>query len=285
EEFAVTLNGAAAEKSELKDGAYTVYFALEVLEREIASADVKVSDYDLDLDADGVKVTTDTAGIKLDGFGLCVDTDGTAADGKITHNVQYYLKAIVSAEAGYYYGEEFAVTLNGAAAEKSELKDGAYTVYFKLAVLERDTVVVGGKITNYLDFTKTITVELYKAGSETPAYTTTAVGENALYSFGAVEPGEYILKVSKDDHVTREYAVTADSTDITLDLKIHLRGDINGDGRVNTTDVGLANAHAKKTNLLTDYRFACADVSGDGRVNTTDVGRINAHAKKTNPLW
>ena len=61
--------------------------------------------------------------------------------------------------------------------------------------------------------------------------------------------------------------VTA-ATDIILDLKIHLIGDITGDGRVNTTDVARANAHAKKTTLLTDYEFECADVNNDGKINT-----------------
>lgn len=250
----------------------------------VGSVDLTLSDYDLDLDASGIKVTTGTAGIKLDSFGLCTDDAGTAADGKITHNVQYYLKAVLSTEEGYYFGEA-NITLDGVAAAKSELSDGVYTVYFKLDILERSTVVVGGTIKSYLDFTEIITVELYRAGSDTPAYTTTTGGQDAIYSFGAVEPGEYILKVSKADHVTREYAVTADSTDITLDLKIHLCGDINGDGRVNTADVGRANAHAKRVNPLEGYEFACADVNNDGRVNTADVGRMNAHAKRVNPLW
>ena len=64
-----------------------------------------------------------------------------------------------------------------------------------------------------------------------------------------------------------------------------LKGDINGDGRVNTSDVGKANSHAKGTSTLTGYDFACADVNGDGRVNTSDVGKINSHAKGTNKLW
>ena len=73
---------------------------------------------------------------------------------------------------------------------------------------------------------------------------------------------------------------------VTLEVKLHLIGDINGDGKVNVTDVGLANAHAKKTKLLTDnYKYECADVNNDGNVNITDVGKINAHAKKTKMLW
>ena len=82
-----------------------------------------------------------------------------------------------------------------------------------------------------------------------------------------------------------EYTVTVGAENVTQDVKIHLKGDINGDGRVNTSDVGKANSHAKGTSTLTGYDFACADVNGDGKVNTSDVGKINSHAKGTNKLW
>ena len=142
---------------------------------------------------------------------------------------------------------------------------------------------VSGSVVSFNDATDTITVSLWKGNSK--VYETTAKGNSASYSISGVSAGSYTMKVSKSDHVTREYTVTVGSSNVTLDVKIHLKGDINGDGKVNTTDVGRANAHAKKTSLLTDYALACADVSGDGRVNTTDVGRMNAHAKKTNLLW
>ena len=118
-----------------------------------------------------------------------------------------------------------------------------------------------------------------------PAYETSVKGNTVDYSFAGVAAGTYTMKVSKNNHVTREYELTVGTDNVTLDVKIHLKGDINGDGRVNTTDVGRANAHAKKTNLLSGYELACADVSGDSKVNTTDVGRMNAHAKKTNLMW
>ena len=62
-------------------------------------------------------------------------------------------------------------------------------------------------------------------------------------------------------------------------------GDVNGDGRINTSDVGKANMHAKNKKLLTGYEFACADINGDGRINTSDVGKINMHAKNKKRLW
>ena len=107
----------------------------------------------------------------------------------------------------------------------------------------------------------------------------------AVYDIPEVSPGTYTMKVMKNNHVTREYTVTVGAENVTQDVKIHLKGDINGDGKVNTSDVGKANSHAKGTSTLTGYDFACADVNGDGKVNTSDVGKINSHAKGTNKLW
>ena len=93
------------------------------------------------------------------------------------------------------------------------------------------------------------------------------------------------MKVSKENHATREYTITVGTESMTQNVKIHLKGDVNGDGKVNTSDVGKINAHAKGTSSIADYQFACADVNGDGKVNTSDVGKINAHARGKSLLW
>ena len=105
------------------------------------------------------------------------------------------------------------------------------------------------------------------------------------YSFSSVSPGNYTIEVSKLNHATRTYEITVEREDVSNALKIHLKGDINGDGRVNVSDVGKANAHAKKTRYLEGYEFTCADINGDNRINISDVGKMNAHAKKTVLLW
>lgn len=107
----------------------------------------------------------------------------------------------------------------------------------------------------------------------------------AVYDIPEVAPGTYTMKVMKNNHVTREYTVTVGAENVTQDVEIHLLGDINGDGKVNTSDVSKANSHTKKVTTLTGYEFACADVNGDGKVNTSDVSKMNAHVKKTSLLW
>lgn len=139
---------------------------------------------------------------------------------------------------------------------------------------------VSGSITSFGD-TAAVTVRLLESEKELNNIQTT----NGTYSFGSVSPGNYTVEVSKLNHVTRKYTVTVEREDITQDVKIHLIGDINGDGRINITDVGSANAHAKKSKLLTEYAFECADINGDEKINVSDVGKMNAHAKKTVMLY
>ena len=111
-------------------------------------------------------------------------------------------------------------------------------------------------------------------------------GNLESYCFDLVAPGEYILEVSKKNHVTREYTVTVGSSDVAQDAKIHLKGDVTGDGKVNVGDTSRVYAHVKGTSKITDeYALKCADVTGDGRINVGDTSKIYAHVKGTSKLW
>ena len=108
---------------------------------------------------------------------------------------------------------------------------------------------------------------------------------NGYYIFENLVEGDYIITISKSDHVVREYRVTLEDENLIHNMKIHMVGDVNGDGRVNTVDVARANAHAKGANRLSGYEFECANVNGDTKLNTIDVAKMNAHAKGTVSLW
>ena len=203
----------------------------------------------------------------------------------------YRFEVILDCEEGYYLAEPEVMDayVNGEKAQVSEA-DGngvALTVEYSLAVSSG----LHGRVESFLDDSD-VTVALFAAGSAQPQYTTTIpAGEKsngkytAVYDIPSVAAGTYTVKVSKENHVTREYTLTVGTEAVTQDMRIHLKGDINGDGKINTSDVGKANAHAKGSSLLTDYQFACADINGDGNVNTSDVGRINAHARGKSLLW
>jgi len=56
-------------------------------------------------------------------------------------------------------------------------------------------------------------------------------------------------------------------------------GDVNGDGKVNITDITLTAAYVKGKKMLSADALTAADVSGDGSVNTTDLTRLAAFVK------
>jgi len=142
-----------------------------------------------------------------------------------------------------------------------------------------------GSITSFGTSGANLNLKLIPTGSQEPIYEAETGNNNYDFSFSNVDAGSYIVRVSKENHVTRDYEVTVGEDPVNLDVKLHLVGDINGDGRVNISDVGMANAHAKKSIQLEGYDFACANVNGDNRINISDVGILNAHAKKTSMLW
>lgn len=76
---------------------------------------------------------------------------------------------------------------------------------------EAKTVTVKGTITSFGDDTAPITVELYQIDSEgNEAFydDRTVSGNSASYEFTGVTPGNYTVKISKPNHVTRTYQIT-----------------------------------------------------------------------------
>lgn len=138
-----------------------------------------------------------------------------------------------------------------------------------------------GTVTSFGEANEPVTIRLLENGAELDKVTST----DGTYSFSSVSPGNYTIEVSKLNHATRTYEITVEREDVSNALKTHLKGDINGDGKVNVVDVAKANAHAKKTVYIEGYELLCADINGDGKVNVVDVAKMNAHAKKTVFLW
>lgn len=145
---------------------------------------------------------------------------------------------------------------------------------------------VSGTITTFLDGTDAVTVTLTREGDSSPSYAKVVYGNSATYTFDSVAEGTYTMTVSKKNHVTRTEKVVVGATTVTKNMKVHPKGDINGDGKITTLDYMKTNAYVKGTITLTEYEMKCADVIGtDGKVTTADAMRINAHVKGTKLLW
>lgn len=189
----------------------------------------------------------------------------------------------VEAEDGRINNTAFTLKLDGIDTPLSTSQaHGVYTF--------PETEIVGytvsGTATSFNSDTDEVIIQLTESGAAEASYEAVVKGNTASYSIADVPAGTYTMKVMKKNHVTREYTVTVGSADVTQNVKIHLKGDIDGNGTVTTMDVIRANSHARGVTLLTDYALKCADVVGtDGTVTTMDVIRINAHAKGTSKLW
>ena len=160
----------------------------------------------------------------------------------------------------------------------------SYQVYFT-AKGEPTGVTVSGTATSFNSDTDDVTIELYAEGSATADYTVTVKGNSANYSIAGVEPGTYTMKVMKKNHVTREYTVTVGAENVTQDAKIHLLGDVNGDGTINVKDKKLIFNHLNDpSGALTGYALDVGDVNRDGTINVKDKKLIFNHLKGTS-LW
>ncbi len=129
------------------------------------------------------------------------------------------------------------------------------------------------------------TIELMQNGETIRIVDVEGFGVNE-FLFESVPSGTYQVRIIKWNHTMREYELTVSGKEISgLEYKIHLIGDVNGDGKLNVLDYTMVLRHVKKTKLLEGYEAICADVDANGKVNVLDYTSILRHVKKTALLW
>ena len=142
-------------------------------------------------------------------------------------------------------------------------------------------VTVSGMVTSFGKESEKTTVQLFPSGSGTPAFSITLTGTHAMYSFKGVEAGTYTMKVSKANHVTREYTVFVGNSPIPLDAKIYLKGDMNLDGVVDMKDAAMLQRHVLKIDIAEDENaLAVCELTGDGIVDMKDAAKLTRYVIK-----
>jgi len=140
-------------------------------------------------------------------------------------------------------------------------------------------VTISGHITSFEDPTVPITIEFFTTGKSEPEYSTTA-DANGNYSLN-VPIGTYILRVSKDKHVTWESTITAETANVTKDVELWLYGDVNLDGEVTVTDATALLRHIARIEVITaENALANAEVTGDSELTVTDATKILRYVAK-----
>jgi hypothetical protein len=83
-------------------------------------------------------------------------------------------------------------------------------------------------------------------------------------------------------------AYTIDGTDVHIVDSFIIRksgssfikGDVNGDGKINAADARLALRFSAKLETLSDFALASADVDGSGKVTASDARLILRYSAK-----
>jgi len=249
---------------------------------------------DFTADTDSVYYTVDS----IEWMDYTNGTDMTADDTFVEGNEYWLLLTVVPAEEDgnklckFVANNKTVAYLNG--VEVKNIPNDSWqevtssvkkvTVYYTFKV-GAGGVLVSGSVTSFNDAEGDVTLWLIPEGLSEPAYETTVKGNTVDYSFPEVAAGTYTLKVSKANHVTREYTVVVGNSPIPLDAKIHLLGDITGDGKITIADVNKANLHYKNKSKLSGYELSCAEVSGDTKISIADVNKLNLHYKGKSKLW
>ena len=182
--------------------------------------------------------------------------------------------------AGKAVKEDADVTQDDVDAAVKAIEDAISALKLK-PIITTATVTGTIKVSDTDDTTEMKVTAVSVDGAETTV-TATSMG---TYTIENLEAGSYTLTVSGGKYAPRSYEITVTEGENTQDVELNPYGDINGDGKITTADVGMANSHAKGVITLTDYGFICADVKTDGSITTADVGMINSHAKAVKSLW
>ncbi|MBR1423677.1 MAG: cellulase family glycosylhydrolase, partial [Ruminococcus sp.] len=155
--------------------------------------------------------------------------------------------------------------------------------------------------TSYVNVDINCTVAGLEASDYSKAGTRTAVIYNSDRSFTAtcnldlsssftfkdLSDGVYTVELCADNCVTKTVTITISNGVQTspLNESINLKGDINGDGKLNASDLLLTKSHIKKVRLLTGYEFSCSDINGNDNINASDLLLMKSHIKGVSHLW
>jgi N-acetylneuraminic acid mutarotase len=133
------------------------------------------------------------------------------------------------------------------------------------------------------DYTIVLTFLANVSVQGSPQATVTAgnavIGRNGVSNGGAVVTAGNVVSIPLTNVANAQtIAVTLNnvngSTNVTIPMSI-LVGDVNGNGAVNATDIGLAKSRSGLAADATNFR---ADANGDGNISASDVSLVKAQS-------
>lgn len=98
----------------------------------------------------------------------------------------------------------------------------------------------------------------------------------ALLENMQIASDEYILKNQSGEQIKEEDLITTGST-ITINsevIQLIVIGDINGDGKLSSTDLSKLVLHILEKETLTEEKTIAADMNEDEQITSTDLSRM-----------
>ena len=152
---------------------------------------------------------------------------------------------------------------------------------YTLKIVKQDAPIITEPITTPEDIANAMNIKFSKGYMTSIAIGTTATA--LINEAKSKEPtASVIIKTADNIEKTNSPLATGDTITITLNNQsksyvISIKGDINGDGKINTLDSGRTLRHILSYATLTDVYLDAADANYDGKINTLDSGRILRH--------
>jgi len=176
-----------------------------------------------------------------------------------------------------FYTDEFGrpkvlATVNGRNALCYSDAERRLHVTFVFNSDEKYTCTVSGSITSFGDEEEDIRVTVCPDGYTNVLAETTVRGLTAPVNLELMEPGSYVVYVTKKNHKPARAGLIVNKDGGTVNIVMILSGDANTDGKVTLADVSLIMKNIARWEV--ELNTYAADVNDDGKLNLSDVSAV-----------
>lgn len=202
------------------------------------------------------------------------DNSTLSSDGSFLEEVDYCLFVELHSDS-VRIDSDATIWFDGINKSLTGEKSGVFTFAASKPIVSG--VQVSGTVTSFGAETDEVIVQLVESGKTEASYEAVAKGNNASYSISNVAAGTYTMKVIKKAHATGEFTVKVDSSNLTQNVKIYLKGDVNLDGTVSVSDSTTLQKYLANGTIFDDMLFNISDTNGDGIVSVSDATLIQKY--------
>lgn len=182
-----------------------------------------------------------------------------------------------------YISRKYTFTITGKGSYSGEYQVTATKILIPVTLVTKDEKFKSNKVdVQFVNKSNT---------SDTIKYSTT---DRYIIPPTALKDGAtYSLLISSNGFVSRTFNAKRSGTTVSIEFtdglneigKLYLKGDINGDGTLNTQDLLLVKRHIIGYKTLNRYQFRVGDINSNQKINTQDLLLIKRHLMGVKTLW